>query len=85
MGSLDQPGADHIGPFARESLTESLTEFIGSQMIPLGPYTEPKDYLDSSIGLILKLIMNGEIYAGHEVDAFLVHRFLLDCVTGVLL
>ncbi|KAI2794806.1 hypothetical protein POX_a01407 [Penicillium oxalicum] len=81
MGSLDQPGADHIGPFARES----LTEFIDSQMIPLGPYTEPKDYLDSSIGLILKLIMNGEIYAGHEVDAFLVHRFLLDCVTGVLL
>ncbi|KAI9368576.1 hypothetical protein BJX61DRAFT_523282 [Aspergillus egyptiacus] len=81
MGSLVQPGTDHIGPFARES----LTEYINSQMIPLGPYTDPRDYLHSSIEFILRLIMNGEIYAGREVDAFLVHCFLLDCIPEVLL
>jgi hypothetical protein len=80
MGSLDQPGTDHIGPFARES----LTEYIDSQMIPLGPYNDPRNYLHSSIELILRLIMNGECYVGREIDAFLAHRFLLDCVSEVL-
>lgn len=80
MGSLDRPGADHIGPFARES----LTEYVDSQMIPLGPYNDPRDYLHSSIELILRLIMNRESYAGREIDAFLVHRFLLDCIPDVL-
>ncbi|KAL3468070.1 hypothetical protein BJX64DRAFT_282954 [Aspergillus heterothallicus] len=81
MGSLDEPGPDHVGPFARES----LTEYINSQMIPLGPYTDLRDYHHSSIEFILRLIMNGESYAGREVDAFLVHRFLLNCVAKVLL
>jgi hypothetical protein len=80
MGSLDQPGADHIGPFARES----LTEYVDSQMIPLGPYNDPRDYLHASIELVLRLIMNGERYAGREIDAFLVHRFLLDCISEIL-
>ncbi|KAL4893404.1 hypothetical protein BDV59DRAFT_178147 [Aspergillus ambiguus] len=80
MGSLDQPGTDHVGPFARES----LTDYIDSQMAPLGPYNNPRDYLRASIELNLKLIMKGESYAGREIDAFLVHRFLLDCVSEVL-
>ncbi|KAF9882887.1 hypothetical protein FE257_004924 [Aspergillus nanangensis] len=80
-GSLDQPETDHIGPFARES----LTEYIDTQMIPLGPYNGPREYLYSSVELILRLIMNGERYAGREIDAFLIHRFLLDCIPEVLL
>lgn len=81
MGSLDQPGTDHVGPFARES----LTDYVNSQMLPLGPYNNPQDYLRASIELNLGLIMKGESYAGREIDAFLVHRFLLDSVPEVLL
>lgn len=81
MGSLNQPGTDHIGPFARES----LTDYVNSQMLPLGPYNSPRDYLCTSIELNLRLIMKKELYAGREIDAFLVHRFLLDCVPEVLL
>jgi hypothetical protein len=80
MGSLDQPGADHIGPFARES----LTEYINSQMIPLRLYNDLRDYLHASIELVLRLIMNRERYMGCEIDAFLVHHFLLDCISEIL-
>ncbi|KAL5359372.1 hypothetical protein BJX96DRAFT_148275 [Aspergillus floccosus] len=80
MGSLDQPGTDHIGPFARES----MTDYVNSQMLPLGPYSNLGDYLIARIELHLRLIMKGESYAGREIDAFLVHRFLLDCVPEIL-
>ncbi|KAB8210694.1 hypothetical protein BDV34DRAFT_209340 [Aspergillus parasiticus] len=81
MGSLDRPGTDHIGPFARES----LTHYIRSQMLTLGPYTNYRDYLRASIELNMDLIMKGESYARREIDAFLVHRFLSDCIPEVLL
>lgn len=53
--------------------------------MPLGPYNDPKEYLHSSIELTLRLIVNREMYAGREIDAFLVHRFLLDCIPEVVL
>ncbi|KAB8269301.1 hypothetical protein BDV30DRAFT_242515 [Aspergillus minisclerotigenes] len=81
MGSLDRPGTNHIGPFARES----LTHYVDSQMILLGPYSNPRDYLRTSIELNLELIRKGESCAGREIDAYLVHRFLLDCIPEVLL
>ncbi|PLB48335.1 hypothetical protein P170DRAFT_510964 [Aspergillus steynii IBT 23096] len=80
MGSLGQPATDHIGPFARES----LTEYIDSRMVPLGPYNNPRDYLRSSIELNMRLITKGESYAEREIDAYLVHRFLVDCIPDVL-
>ncbi|KAI9042720.1 uncharacterized protein KD926_005049 [Aspergillus affinis] len=81
MGSLDRPGTDQIGPFARES----LTNYFNSEILPLGPYNTPREYLSASIELILGLIMKGESYAGREIYAFLVHRFLMDSVSEVLL
>ncbi|KAE8331968.1 hypothetical protein BDV39DRAFT_200623 [Aspergillus sergii] len=81
MGSLDRPGTDHIGPFARES----LTHYINSQRLPLGPYTNNRGYLCASIELNMDLIKKSESYARREIDAFLVHRFLLDCIPEVLL
>ncbi|PYH38142.1 uncharacterized protein BO87DRAFT_326429, partial [Aspergillus neoniger CBS 115656] len=80
MGSMDEPGIDHIASFARES----LTEYVNSQMVPLGPYRDPRDYIQSSIELIIRLIIRGERYAGREIDAFLVHRFLLDCIPKII-
>ena len=80
LGSFDNPGTDHIGPFARES----LTDYINSQMRPIGPFAIYKEYLVASIELTLDLIMRGECYANRVVDAFLIHRFLLDCVPQIL-
>ncbi|KAL4937611.1 hypothetical protein BDV06DRAFT_215735 [Aspergillus oleicola] len=74
MGSLNQPGTDHVGPFARES----LTDYVQSRMRPIGPFTSPKDFLLACIRLTLDLIMRGECYATRSIDAFLIHRFLLD-------
>lgn len=81
MGSLDQPGADHVGPFARES----LTDYLNSHMRPIGPFTSRKDFLLASIRLTLDLIMRGECYAERAIDAFLIHRFLLDSASKILL
>lgn len=81
MGSLDQPGTDHIGPFARES----LTDYLDSRMRPIGPFTTLKEYLLESIQLTLDLIMRGECYAQRSIDAFLIHHFLFDSVSRILL
>lgn len=82
MGSLDQPGTgtDHVGPFARES----LTDYVDSQMRTLGPFTSRQEYIVSSIQLTLDLIIRGESYADRAIDAFLIHRFLLDAVPMIL-
>lgn len=81
MGSLDKPGTDHVGPFARES----LTEYLNSRMRPIGPFASPSDSLLASIQLTLDFIMKGECYAERAIDAFLVHRFLLDSASKILL
>ncbi|GIK07109.1 hypothetical protein Aspvir_002764 [Aspergillus viridinutans] len=80
MGSLDQPGTDHVGPFARES----LTDYVDSQMRPLGPFISREEYVVSSIQLTLDLIIRGEAYADRAIDAFLIHRFLLDAVSHIV-
>jgi hypothetical protein len=77
MGSLDQPGSDHVGPFARES----LTDYMDSQMRPLGPFASREEYIVSSIRLTLDLIIRGEAYSDRAIDAFLIHRFLLDAAS----
>ncbi|KAL4886639.1 hypothetical protein BJY04DRAFT_213398 [Aspergillus karnatakaensis] len=80
MGSLDQPGTNHVGPFAREA----LTDYHQSRMQPIGPFTSPYKYLLASIQLTLDLIVRGESYASRPIDAYLVHRFLLDSVPQIL-
>ncbi|KAL1841724.1 hypothetical protein VTK73DRAFT_3398 [Phialemonium thermophilum] len=76
LGSLDRPGDGHVGPFARES----LTDFAGSEMRPLGPFSSYGQYHESSLRLVLDLILRGEMYAPQAVDAYLIHRFLVDLI-----
>ncbi|KAJ5982448.1 hypothetical protein N7451_012548 [Penicillium sp. IBT 35674x] len=78
-GSLHHPGSHDIGPFARES----LTEFHGAQMKALGPFFSTEEYFSAHIQMILDSIVRQESYVDRAVDAFLVHRFLLDRVSSV--
>jgi len=80
MGCLGTSSSDRIGAFARES----LTDFHGSRMAPLGPYSSLEEYHTSSIKLIQDLIIREEMYAQNPVDAYLIHQFLLDLIPSVL-
>ncbi|KAJ5469741.1 hypothetical protein N7539_009359 [Penicillium diatomitis] len=75
-GSMHHPGSYDLGPFARES----LTDFHDSQMKALGPFFSIELYFSAHIRLILDLIVRQESYVDRAVDAFLIHRFLLDKV-----
>ena len=66
MGSLDQPGADHVGSFARES----LTQYFDCHMHLMGPFSSPREYLLASIQLTLDLIMREECYSHRAFVAF---------------
>ncbi|KAK1770869.1 hypothetical protein QBC33DRAFT_575839 [Phialemonium atrogriseum] len=80
FGSLDRPGDSHVGPFARES----LTDFTQSEMRTTGPFSFLGEYHKSSLQLMLDLILREEIYSQQAVDAYLIHRFLIDLVPSVL-
>ncbi|KAK7426733.1 hypothetical protein QQZ08_006769 [Neonectria magnoliae] len=80
LGSLDSPGGSHVGAFARES----LADFVQSQLRTAGPFSSLEDYHTSSIRLILDLIVREEMYSLQAVDAYLIHRYLLDIVPRVL-
>ncbi|KAI2463258.1 hypothetical protein F4781DRAFT_417242 [Annulohypoxylon bovei var. microspora] len=80
LGSLDHPDDSHIGAFARES----LTDFVQSEMRTMGPFTSLEECYKSSLRLILDQIIRQEIYSEQAVDAYLIHRFLLDLVPHIL-
>ncbi|QPC69462.1 hypothetical protein HYE68_000214 [Fusarium pseudograminearum] len=80
LGSLDIPGGSHVGAFARES----LTDFAESEMRSSGPFSSLQEYHVSSIQLILDLIVRDEMYSQQAVDAYLIHRYLIDLVPHVL-
>lgn len=75
-GSIHHSESHNIGPFARES----LTDYHGSRMKALGPFFSTEEYFRAHIQLILDLIIRQEFYVDRAVDAFLIHRFLLDKV-----
>jgi aminoglycoside phosphotransferase (APT) family kinase protein len=80
-GSFDQPGTSHIGSFARESLTDYHPS---GEMRPLGPYSSHEQYLIATLRLTLSLIVRQECYTPRAVDAYLIHRYLLDCIPAIL-
>ncbi|KAI9149442.1 kinase-like domain [Paramyrothecium foliicola] len=80
FGCLDKPGQPHVGPFARES----LTDYVGCEMRTVGPFLSLEEYHASTLRLILNLIVRKESYTQRPVDAFLIHRFLLDLIPRVL-
>lgn len=75
-GSMHDPGTHDIGPFAHEC----LTEYDGSQMKALGPFSSTEEFFRAHIQLILDRIIRQESYVDRAIDAFLIHRFLLDKV-----
>lgn len=80
MGCLTDPCSLQIGPFA----CESLTDFDASGMITLGPYSSIEEYYKASIRLNLDLIIRDQLYVDRPVDAYLIHRFLLDLLPKVM-
>lgn len=80
LGSLDSPGNSTVGAYARES----LTDFGASGMRALGPFPCPRAYHLASLRLILDLIARDELYSQQAVDAYLIHRFLVDLVPLVV-
>ena len=74
LGSLSSPDKLHIGPVARES----VTDFQQSTMIGLGPCSSLLEYHLSTIRLILDLIVRDEMYSQRPLEAYLIHRFLMD-------
>lgn len=81
LGSLDQVGTKHIGPYAREC----LTDFTGSssEMQPLGPFSHLQYHYKACINLLLDLIHRGEIYTNNLVETYLIYRFLNDMVSEI--
>ncbi|KAJ5923707.1 hypothetical protein N7454_008952 [Penicillium verhagenii] len=70
-----------VGPFAVESLTDR--ERAGASLEMTGPCCSAQEYYRSGIELTLDLILRQEIYTSRPIDAYLVHRFLLDNVAKV--
>ncbi|KAH9904130.1 hypothetical protein F4778DRAFT_734090 [Xylariomycetidae sp. FL2044] len=80
LGSLDRPGEPHVGGFAREY----LTDFTQSGMRTMGPFSSEEECRRRSLELILDLILREEMYSDRAVDAYLLHRFLIDLLPYVL-
>ncbi|KAI9757506.1 MAG: hypothetical protein M4579_003419 [Chaenotheca gracillima] len=76
IGSLDEIGTDHVGPLASELLAD-LNE---TRPNLLGSFSTSAAYYEAMITRVLGLITSGQLYPLWAVDAFLIHRFLLDLV-----
>ncbi|KAB8356554.1 hypothetical protein FH972_024136 [Carpinus fangiana] len=79
VGCLIGPDNLRIGALA----DESMTDFVDTQIRPLGPFSSVLDYHYARVHLVLDLVLRDEIYAGRAIDAYLVHRFLLDLVPAI--
>lgn len=79
MGAFSHPGSGRIGPFA----VEALTDWKSGALKGTGPCLSIQDYYKTGIDLTLDLILRQEIYTSRPVDAYLVHRYLLDNVVKV--
>lgn len=79
IGSLNGSDAIHVSALARES----LSNFEQNEMKTIGPFSSWEEYNASSIQLILDMIVQEEMHSWPAVDAYLIHRFLLDLVPKV--
>ncbi|KAL7894929.1 hypothetical protein HDV63DRAFT_396552 [Trichoderma sp. SZMC 28014] len=83
VGSLDSPGESHVGASAQES----CIDFVQSEMRTSGPFSSLEEHYtcSRSIQLILNPIVQEEMYSQDAVDAYLIHRYLIDLVPRVYL
>lgn len=74
LGAYDEDNIEGVGCFA----TDMMTDYVGSEMRPLGPFANRQEYAVAKTEFMIDLIMREEIYTEQAVDAFLIHRFLSD-------
>ncbi|KAI5240868.1 hypothetical protein E4T42_08224 [Aureobasidium subglaciale] len=79
IGALHLPSPDTIGPVAREE----LCDLVDGNIRTLGPFASMQDYWTTYLHSILAQMLNRELYTLHPLDAYLIHRFLLDLVSQV--
>ncbi|THV78464.1 hypothetical protein D6D29_07647 [Aureobasidium pullulans] len=79
IGSFNRPGDEHIGPIAREEFSDVTDGAIHA----LGPFTSMQEYYTSYLHNILDQILTHQLYTHHPLDAYLIHRFLLDLTERV--
>lgn len=77
IGSLDCSGT--VGPSAQEWVTNMLP----FETSTIGSFDSAREYHVSLIQQVMDRIMSGEAYPDRAVDAYLIHRFLLDLVPSV--
>ncbi|KAK1248315.1 hypothetical protein MKX08_006535 [Trichoderma sp. CBMAI-0020] len=82
FGSLnnDTSGAYRVGAIAQEV----FMDFEHSTMRTTGPFSSPEQYYYSLLQKILESIVQEEMYSQMAVDAYLIHRFLIDLVPSVI-
>ncbi|KAI5195297.1 hypothetical protein E4T38_09130 [Aureobasidium subglaciale] len=79
IGALHLPSPGTIGPIAREE----LCDLVNGNLRTLGPFTSMQDYWATYLQSILAQILDRQLYTLHPIDAYLIHRFLLDLVPQV--
>ena len=79
IGSFDRIGSQHIGPTAREEFID-ITDGV---MRALGPFTSMRECYTAYLHEILERILTCQLYTHHALDAYLIHRFLLDLTEQV--
>lgn len=81
IGSLAIDGDSYnVGPLASET-TMDVDE--NGVLYTLGPFTSPLEYRTATLGHEIELILRGESYPDNAIDAYLVHRYVLDNVHAV--
>ncbi|KZT23994.1 hypothetical protein NEOLEDRAFT_1157085 [Neolentinus lepideus HHB14362 ss-1] len=77
IGCLTKPDDQSIGPLVAENATDTRD----GELDLLGPFSSSTEYRVAFINRQLDLISRREAYIHDAVDAYLVHRSLLDYIT----
>ena len=77
IGCLLDPDNLFVGPVLEESTIDADEN---GNLLLLGPFKSALDYRTASIKHQIELILQGESYTSNAIDAYLVHRFILDYV-----
>lgn len=82
IGCLADPDdLSSMGPVLEES---TIDADVNGNLRLLGPFASARDYRAAVIKHQMALILSGESYPKHAVDAYLVHRVLLDDVLDTM-
>ncbi|KIM44111.1 hypothetical protein M413DRAFT_443157 [Hebeloma cylindrosporum] len=81
IGCLSSPESLSIGPILEECAIDTDQE---GHLRLLGPFNSALEYRKSSIKHQIQLILRGESYTRNAIDAYLVHRFILDNIIDII-